>query len=148
MKLRIHLDIAYFAENWKHCSKIIFKCMNSVMELIFNEKVARKKKVCGSHEQCTGPTGMYCPPLILLVWTIHWQTKSKRNTSPKKKKVKTLDMKVFIRIQTDIKYLFWLINIFTKEFIIIIWPSLINFLVLPLSTLPLFSPLLLCMIMH
>ena len=84
--LRVYLDATYFAENWKHCSKIIFKCMNSVMELIFNEKVARKKKVCGSHEQCTGPTGMYCPPLILLVWTIHWQTKSKRNTSPKKKK--------------------------------------------------------------
>ena len=30
-------------------------------------KVLVKKKVCGSHEQCTGPTGKHCPSLILLV---------------------------------------------------------------------------------
>ena len=29
--------------------------MNSTVGSIFNEKVV-KKKVCGSHEQCTGPT--------------------------------------------------------------------------------------------
>ena len=29
-------------ENWKHCSKIIFKCVNSAVWLIFNEKVAEK----------------------------------------------------------------------------------------------------------
>ena len=28
--------------NWKHCSKIIFKCVNSVVGPIFNEKVAEK----------------------------------------------------------------------------------------------------------
>ena len=28
--------------NWKHCSKIIFKRVNSTMGLIFNEKVAEK----------------------------------------------------------------------------------------------------------
>ena len=28
--------------NWKYCSKIIFKCVNSVVEPIFNEKVAKK----------------------------------------------------------------------------------------------------------
>ena len=29
-------------ENWKHCSKIIFKCVNSTMRPIFNEKVVKK----------------------------------------------------------------------------------------------------------
>ena len=39
-------------EDWKHCSKIIFKYVNSAMEPIFNEKVAEKWYfwVC---EQCT-----------------------------------------------------------------------------------------------
>ena len=36
------LDTAYFVENWKYCSKIIFKCVNSAVEPIFNEKVAEK----------------------------------------------------------------------------------------------------------
>ena len=38
------LDRTYFAEteNWKHCSKIIFKCVNSTAGPIFNEKVAEK----------------------------------------------------------------------------------------------------------
>ena len=29
-------------ENWKHCSKIIFKCVNSIVGPIFNEKVTEK----------------------------------------------------------------------------------------------------------
>ena len=29
-------------ENWKHCSKINFKCVNSTMEPIFNEKIVKK----------------------------------------------------------------------------------------------------------
>ena len=28
-----------FCWNWKYCSKIIFKCVNSMVKLIFNEKV-------------------------------------------------------------------------------------------------------------
>ena len=35
-RFRVRLDTAYFAENWKHCSKIIFKYVNSTVELIFN----------------------------------------------------------------------------------------------------------------
>ena len=35
-KIRVRLDITYFAENCKHCSKIIFKCVNSTVEPIFN----------------------------------------------------------------------------------------------------------------
>ena len=54
--LRVRLDRTYFAEkkteNWKHCSKINFKCVNSVVRLIFNEKVAEKWS-CVTREQCT-----------------------------------------------------------------------------------------------
>ena len=39
-------------ENWKYCSKIIFKCVNNIVELIFNENFT-KKEVCGSRKQCT-----------------------------------------------------------------------------------------------
>ena len=42
-QLRVCLDRTYFAEteNWKlkHCSKIIFKCVNSNVGPNFNEKV-------------------------------------------------------------------------------------------------------------
>ena len=41
-KYKIYLDIAYFAENWKYYSKIIFKRVNSSVEPIFNEKIAEK----------------------------------------------------------------------------------------------------------
>ena len=43
-QLLVRLDWIYFTkiENWKHCNKIIFKCMNSTMGPIFNEKVAEK----------------------------------------------------------------------------------------------------------
>ena len=42
------LDCAYFCWNWnwnwnwKHCSEIIFKCINSVVGPTFNKKVAEK----------------------------------------------------------------------------------------------------------
>ena len=52
------LDNAYFAENWKYCNKIIFKCMNSAVWLIFN-KIFVKKEVCGSSEQCMRPIEQY-----------------------------------------------------------------------------------------
>ena len=54
--LRVGLDTIYFAENWKHCSKIIFKYVNSVVWPIFNE-IFGEKEICGSREQCTRPTG-------------------------------------------------------------------------------------------
>ena len=42
--IKVRLDRTYFAEteNWKYCSKIIFKYVNSAMRSIFNEKVAEK----------------------------------------------------------------------------------------------------------
>ena len=36
MALWVRLNTAYFAENWKYCNKIIFKCVNSVVGSIFN----------------------------------------------------------------------------------------------------------------
>ena len=39
-------------ETEKHCSKIIFKCVNSIVRPIFNEKVD-KKWYLWVHEQCT-----------------------------------------------------------------------------------------------
>ena len=32
---RVRLDTTYFAENWKYCNKIIFKCVNSNVGPIF-----------------------------------------------------------------------------------------------------------------
>ena len=45
-KLWVRLDTAenrkLKLKTEKYCSKIIFKCVNSTVELIFNEKVAEK----------------------------------------------------------------------------------------------------------
>ena len=54
--LKMCLNTAYFAENWKYCSKIIFKCVNSAMGPIFNESLV-EKEVCGSREQYMGSAG-------------------------------------------------------------------------------------------
>ena len=40
--LRVRLDTAYFFWNWKYCSEINFKCVNSAVGPIFNEKIAEK----------------------------------------------------------------------------------------------------------
>ena len=45
------------AENWKYCNKIIFKCVNNIVWLIFNKKLL-KSEICEFCEQCTGPTCM------------------------------------------------------------------------------------------
>ena len=45
--LRECLDTIYFAENWKHCSKIIFKCVNDAIRPIFNESLYEKKRFMG-----------------------------------------------------------------------------------------------------
>ena len=41
-------------ENWKHCSKIIFKCVNSAVRPNFKAKFV-EFHTCEFHEQCTGP---------------------------------------------------------------------------------------------
>ena len=60
MELGVHLDTTYLlkTENWKHCSKIIFKCVNSAIEPIFNESFVEKRD-------------------LWVLWTMHgthWQT--------------------------------------------------------------------------
>ena len=45
MLFRIRLDTTYFAENWKHCSKIIFRCVNSVVGLV-------NSAFCLLHSEC------------------------------------------------------------------------------------------------
>ena len=51
--LRVCLNRIYFVEteNWKYCSKIIFKCVNSTVGPIFNEKIDKKWNLW-VHEQC------------------------------------------------------------------------------------------------
>ena len=53
--IMVRLDIVYFAESWKYDSKIIFKCVNSVVRPIFNEKLL-KSEVYESHKECTDPS--------------------------------------------------------------------------------------------
>ena len=59
--LRVRLDIA---ENWKILNKIIFKCVNSTVGSIFNEKVVEKWNlwIC---EQCT-----VCTNWLKIVWQV------------------------------------------------------------------------------
>ena len=48
----VRLDWTYFCWNWKHCSKIIFKCVNNAVWPIFNEKIAEKWNLW-IRKQCT-----------------------------------------------------------------------------------------------
>ena len=46
------LDWTYFCWNWKHCSEIIFKCVNSTVGPISNKKVTEKYNLWDC-KQCT-----------------------------------------------------------------------------------------------
>ena len=52
------LDTAYYWKlktyYWKHCNKITFKCVNSIVRPSFEAKFVFFL-TCGSHEQCTRP---------------------------------------------------------------------------------------------
>ena len=39
-------------ENWKHCSKIIFKCVNSIVDPFLMKKLL-KNVICETRQQCT-----------------------------------------------------------------------------------------------
>ena len=63
MALRVRLDTAYFTKNWKHYSKIIFKCVNNTVWpffFFFNKVVVGSvnstwtvhKQCVNSDEQC------------------------------------------------------------------------------------------------
>ena len=64
----------YFAEteNWKHCSKIIFKCVNSIVGSIFNEKVDKKWSLWDSW------TVYLCTVHKRLVNSCGWRKKKKK----------------------------------------------------------------------
>ena len=95
---RVCLDTAYFAENWKYYSKIIFKCVNSTIRPSFKVFFLIKYlwvpwTVHGTHwkskktlfSSCTGPT-------------VHVLKKKK-----KKKKGQNADAAFIINIQKDTK---------------------------------------------
>ena len=71
--IRVHLDTAYFAKNWKDCNKIIFKCVNSVVWPIFNENFVEKR-------------------CLWVLWTMHrthWKSmicSSQKKKTPKRRR--------------------------------------------------------------
>ena len=71
------LDRIYFAktENWKYCSKIIFKCVNSIVGSIFNENFAKK---CNLWD-----------PWTVHGCTVHYWLSQKVRLKQKKRKLKT-----------------------------------------------------------
>ena len=119
------LDIIYFAEteNWKHCSKIIFKCVNSIMRLVFNEKFIKKWylwSVNSIRMHCSWLKGQ---PLRLKKkkkkkgWNAHCNTRecSKHGSKPQvwdpkrlpkqnKKKKKLKNVKIFEREKCALHY--------------------------------------------
>ena len=103
-------------ENWKlklkiekYCSKIIFKCVNSTVGPIFNEKVAEKWNlwICEQYMMCFDWLKKvwkvkicgYC--LLNSTWTV---TASLKNVwkKKKKKKGKTANALIFSAIQTQL----------------------------------------------
>ena len=85
---RVYLDTAYFAENWKYCSKIIFKCENSVKKPIFNEKVAGKKKFMSPVNSAQDP--LICTVHRLFCWCEQYTNRQNKKETllPKNKKSK------------------------------------------------------------
>ena len=90
------MDITYFAEteNSKHCSKIIFKCVNSTVELIFNEKVDKKWSLW-VREKCTSA-----------LFTVEKSTKPARRKKKKKnlttRKVESVNVDVLSKLHLKI----------------------------------------------
>ena len=98
--------------NWKHCSEIIFKCVNSIVGPIFNEKVAEKWNlwVCKQYTMCTDwfKKSLKSQSLRLLfieqyMNSNHNTQKAKKRVKKKKKKNVNADAEVFITIQTQPK---------------------------------------------
>ena len=81
-------------ENWKYCSKIIFKCVNSVVGLIFNEKVAEKWNLW-VHEQCIDE--LFMEDLVKCCGWIKKKKKWKKRKGKMRKNKRTV---AFSQIQT------------------------------------------------
>ena len=84
---RVCLDRTYFAEteNKKYYSKIIFKCMNSVVGPIFNEKVAETWNLW-VYEQCTN--ALFTVEKSTFAVTVQWTVVTLLPETREKKKKK------------------------------------------------------------
>ena len=82
-RFRVCLDCAYFCWNWKYCSEIIFKCVNSAVGPIFNKKLL-KSVICGTvnSAQCT-----------YALFTVDKVNYCRLNQKKKKKKEKNVEEK-------------------------------------------------------
>ena len=78
-KLWVQLDTT---ENWKYCSKIIFKCVNSTVRPIFNEKVAEKWSLW---VPWTVHRTYWCA-LFMKKINIHGLKKKKKNTNKRRRR--------------------------------------------------------------
>ena len=75
------LDCAYFCWNWKYCNEIIFKCVNSAVEPIFNRKMVEK---CNLWD----PWTVYVHCLQLAKSTIAGWTKKKKKRKTQRRNEK------------------------------------------------------------
>ena len=80
--------------NWKYYSKIIFKCVNSIVGPIFNEKVAEKWNLW-VHEQCTD--ALFMEDLVKCCGWIKKKKKEKKRKGKTRKNKRTV---AFSPIQT------------------------------------------------
>ena len=88
--------------NWKYCSEIIFKCVNSVVGPIFNKKVAEKCNLW-DHEQYTDA--------LFTVDKVNYcgWTKKRKKKRREKRSSKNVDAEI-IWIQT-VTMFFWILEI-------------------------------------
>ena len=86
---RVRLDWAYFCWNWKHCSEIFFKYVNSTVGPIFNKKIV-KSGICGFVNNAQ----MHCSHEKVHIYgctvTDHSWNARKQKTKKKKKKGRCL----------------------------------------------------------
>ena len=128
-RLWVCLDRTYFAEteNWKHCSKIIFKCVNSAVGPIFNEKMDKKWNLW-VHEQCMDPlidrkvkkqgqTVLNSTPLLRLSPETRVEKKKEKKQNVKRKSktrtwIQTYTMCVFVFAFATLRFTFYVFSFF------------------------------------
>ena len=67
--------------NWKHCSEIIFKCVNSAVGPIFNKKLL-KNVICGTMNSAQ----MHCSQLTKSTIAAEPKKKKEKNAAPKRRR--------------------------------------------------------------
>ena len=90
--LWVCLDWAYFCWNWKYCSKLIFKCVNSAVGPIFNKKNCWKVKFVGpwtvNGTHWCAFHGLFCCEQYMSWWKVYSKQVEKSKTTAGKKKEK------------------------------------------------------------